>query len=221
MLLKKIDDTIKVISSSTDLEELKNNNKRVINLSKTLSEIYYLEQKVIDLQKEFNSRDLLIENSLNIKTYKNKLKQLTELIESGTFPTDKDILEIKYGIQQLLTNITNSWSDLVLRTIKPIIDLLDILKNILGDGGQASNVIRNLKHLSEIEPDGKSFMVLDKWLREGNAIISNLHLNDEINKFFEKVYLDKATVIYLTPGVLDWLKFNNLMESLKLNFHSK
>lgn len=52
----------------------------------------------------------------------------------------------------------------------------------------------------------------------GKDIVDNLHLDEEVEKFINKVKMQKATVSDLTPHILEWLKDNNLMNTMKVRF---
>lgn len=55
-------------------------------------------------------------------------------------------------------------------------------------------------------------------VEKGKQIVNGLHPDDETEKFINKVKLQRATMADLTPHILQWIKDNNLMSTLKVRF---
>ncbi|WP_088102999.1 hypothetical protein [Halalkalibacter urbisdiaboli] len=220
MLLNKIDETVDLITTGLNLNDIKQNNRQVENLSKFLDDIYLVGLRANELRMEFLKRDIQIDFPFKSKGYSRKLKQLTETIESGTIPTEKEIAEIKLGLTNYLENLEVKWKEVASEKITPIINTLLILKDLLKHEQQVGVLIKNFKSLLESRPDEKSFGQLEQGISQGNSIISNLNLNNDIIQFLEKVYKAEATVQHLTPEVLEWLKSHKLLNDLRISFKS-
>ncbi|ULT59600.1 hypothetical protein L1999_14200 [Neobacillus drentensis] len=218
MLLKKIDNTVDIITRSLDLAEMKNNNNKVKNLSKFFSEINQLQKDISSLQKEFSKRGLIVSIDLNIKLFNIKIKNLTDLIDHGTIPTEREFIDIKNSLVNSKYKFTENWKEMVRERIKPVINLLTIVKDLFWNDNQAIFIIKKLNNLYSVQPSTKSFDELEDLISQGTGIITNLHLNDTIIEFLQKVFDNKATVSDLSPQVLVWLEENDLKDSLKLSF---
>ncbi|HEO8419780.1 TPA: hypothetical protein VBX77_001752 [Yersinia enterocolitica] len=218
MLLTKIDNTVDVITHSLDLAEKKNNHNKVKNLSKFLLEIYQLQKDLSSLQKEFSKRDITVSIDVNVKFFSIKMKQLSDLIDQGTIPTEREYMDIKSKLVNSKKKFTECWMELVKERIKPVIELLTIVKNLLGNDNQPTFIINKLNNLVLVQPSTKSFVELENLISQGTGILSNLHLNDTIIGFLQKVFDNKATVSDLSPQVLLWLQENDLNKALKLRF---
>ncbi|MED4057769.1 hypothetical protein P4654_27135 [Niallia taxi] len=218
MLITKIENTVDVITNSLDLAEKKNNLNKVRNLSKFLLEIYQLQKDISSLQKEFFNRDITVSIDVNVKSFSFKMKQLSDLIEQGTIPTEREYMDIKSGLVNSKNKLTSYWKEMVSERTKPVIELLTIVKDLLENDNQPTFIINKLNNLVLVQPSTRSFVELENLISLGTEILSYLHLNDTIIEFLQKVFDNKATVSDLSPQVLLWLKENDLKDALKLRF---
>lgn len=218
MLLTKIDNTVDIITHSLDLAEKKNNHNKVKNLSNFLSEINQLQKDISMLQKEFSKRDIEVSIDVNVKSFRIKMKQLSDLIDQETIPTEREYMDIKTSLVNSKNKFTETWKEMVKVRIKPVIELLTIVKNLLGNDNQTTFIINKLNNLAIVQPSTKSFVDLEELISQGTGILSNLHLNDIIIEFLQKVFDNKASVSDLSPQVLLWLQENDLKDALKLRF---
>ncbi|WP_227939017.1 hypothetical protein [Alkalihalobacillus deserti] len=217
MLLNKIDETVDVITHSLELNDIKQNNRRVETLDRFLDDVYSLGAKANALKTEFLKRDIRLDTSIKSKSYSKRLEQLTATIDSGTIPTEKEIMDIKVGLTDYLENLEVAWRKIAAEKINPIINILEILKDLLKHEQQVGVLIKNLNVLLERKPDEKSFTQLEHSISQGNSIITSLNLNNDIIQFLEKVYRSEATVQHLTPKVLEWLKHYKLLNVLSIS----
>jgi hypothetical protein len=218
MLLMKIDNTVDIITQSLDLAEIKNKNVKIKSLSKSLSEIYQLQKEIINLEKEFLERAIHVDGKLKVKSYKIKIKQISDLIDSGIIPFDRELNELKSDLMNYKNQFTECWKAMVNENIKPVINLLTIVKSLVKNDNQPTYIINKFNQLVTVQPSNKHFSELDNLIKEGKGILTGLHLNDSIIGFLEKVYRNQATVADLNNEVLSWLKENDLRDSVKLSF---
>jgi hypothetical protein len=218
MLLTKIDNTVDIISRSLDLAEIKNKNTRILSLSKSLLEIYQLQEEISMLQKEFSKRGINVTRELNVKSYKAKIKQITDSIDSETIPFDRELTELRTGLMKYIDQFTDYWKTMVKEKVKPVINLLTIVKELVRHDNQSIYIINKLNNLSLVQPSTKNFLELDNLINQGTGILLSLNLNEDIIGFLEKVFHSQATVGDLTPEVFSWLQENDLKDSVKLSF---
>ena len=55
-------------------------------------------------------------------------------------------------------------------------------------------------------------------VREGKAIVNELHLDSEAESFIQKVRSQTATVSDLTQHIIEWISQNNLNRQFKIMF---
>lgn len=218
MLLNKIEDTVTIINKGIELSEIKKNNKNVLNLNHSLADINNLMIHIIGMMKQFEERGNEVEIKLNIKTYKQKLIEISQLIKTGVIPSEQSLMELKRNLRDANQTIDEVWKNGVKEKIMPIINMLDLLKGILQNVDEVNHVINQLKKLLEMNPKVDSFTRLDNWLKRGELIINNLHLNRNIEVFLRKVYSRNATAADLNEEVFEWLKEHDLLRNLKLSF---
>lgn len=129
------------------------------------------------------------------------------------------IQALKNAIDLCKTATESAWKDAADKQCTTVIDSLTSLKNLLPDKREAEELIETLGNTKIKLPT--SAKVIDDFLnkvKRGKEITDGLHLDDKIEKFIEKVKLQRATVSDLSPDILGWLKENDLMNVMKVRF---
>ncbi|MBD5555491.1 MAG: hypothetical protein HDQ95_09190 [Roseburia sp.] len=126
---------------------------------------------------------------------------------------------LKNAIDLCKTATESAWRDAADKHCTTVIDSLTSLKSLLPDKKEADDLLEALGNAKIKMPT--SAKGIDEFLSKvirGKEIVDGLHLDDEVEKFINKVKLQKATVSDLTPHVLEWLKANDLMNTMKVRF---
>ncbi len=142
-------------------------------------------------------------------------KTYSHALDAGTVAALKNAAD-------LCRNAFNSiWKEAADKKCSSIIESLASLKSLLADVKDADKLIAALCTAKENAPSSKNDVdvFLDN-IERGKHIIEGLHFDsdNEVKSFIEKVRMQKATVVNLTPHVLEWLKNNHLSDKIKLRF---
>lgn len=126
---------------------------------------------------------------------------------------------LKNAIDLCKTATESAWKDAADKQCTNVIDSLTSLKSLLPDKKEADDLLEALGNAKIKMPT--SAKGIDDFLGKvtrGKEIVDGLHLDDEVEKFINKVRLQKATVNDLSPHILEWLKDNDLMNTMKVKF---
>lgn len=126
---------------------------------------------------------------------------------------------LKNAIDLCKTATESAWKEEADHQCSTVIDSLTSLKNLLPDKQEADDLLEALNNAKIKMPT--SSKGIDDFLNKvnrGKEIVDGLHLDSEVEKFISKVKLQRATVSDLTPHILDWLKENDLMNTMKVRF---
>lgn len=126
---------------------------------------------------------------------------------------------LKNAIDLCKSATENAWKEASDKQCTSVIDSLTSLKNLLPDKKEADTLLEVLENAKIKMPT--SAKEIDDFLGtvvRGKEIVNGLHLDDEVEKFINKVKIQKATVSDLTPHILEWLKANDLMNTMKVRF---
>lgn len=126
---------------------------------------------------------------------------------------------LKNAIDLCKSATENAWKEASDKQCTSVIDSLTSLKNLLPDKKEADTLLEVLENAKIKMPT--SAKEIDDFLgtvARGKKIVNGLHLDDEVEKFINKVKIQKATVSDLTPHILEWLKDNDLMNTMKVRF---
>lgn len=126
---------------------------------------------------------------------------------------------LKNAIDLCKTETENAWKYAADKRCTTVIDSMTSLKSLLPDKKEADDLLEVLEKAKVKMPT--SAKGVDDFLSkvaQGKAIVDGLHLDDEVEKFISKVKLQRATVNDLTPHILEWLKVNDLMNTMKVRF---
>lgn len=125
----------------------------------------------------------------------------------------KSAVELCKGTTEL------AWKNAADKLCSTVIDSLNSLKGLLPDKKEAEDLLEALNKAKLTMPSSAKIIddFFDKVCR-GREIVDGLHLDDEVEKFINKVKIQTATVGDLTPHIMDWLKDNNLLNIMKVRF---
>lgn len=126
---------------------------------------------------------------------------------------------LKNAIDLCKSTTETAWKDAADKQCSTVIDSLNSLKSLLPDKKEAEDLLDALgKAKLKMPTSSKGIDEFLEKVSRGKDIVDNLHLDEEVEKFINKVKMQKATVSDLTPHILEWLKDNNLMNTMKVRF---
>lgn len=112
-----------------------------------------------------------------------------------------------------------AWKDAAELQSSAVIDSLNSLRSLLPDKKEADDLLEALASAKVKMPtSGKIIDDFIKRLNRGKEIVDGLHLDSEIERFIGKIKMQRATVGDLTPHVMEWIKTNGLMNTMKVRF---
>lgn len=118
----------------------------------------------------------------------------------------------------LSAQIKNSWRDAALQYSEGTKGYLSMIGGLANDPKQARELVESITKTVASEPSTKAVKSLVSDVSKAEKIIGGFSLNPEIENFLEKVSQQRASVLDLTPNILDWLKERELTSKLKIRF---
>ena len=95
---------------------------------------------------------------------------------------------------------------------------LSIIGGLSNDPKRAKELADNITKTVTGDPSIKAIKSLVSDVKEAKQIADTFSLNPEIEGFLKKVSSQHATVVDLTPNILNWLKEKKLISKLKIRF---
>lgn len=126
---------------------------------------------------------------------------------------------LKSAVELCKSTTELAWKNAADKQCSTVIDSLNSLKGLLPDKKEAEDLLEALNKAKLTMPS--SSKIIDDFLSKvsrGKEMVDGLHLDDKVEKFINKVKMQKATVGDLTPHIMDWLKDNNLLNTMKVRF---
>lgn len=96
---------------------------------------------------------------------------------------------------------------------------LSSLRSLLSDIDTADKLLQEIQKAKLSMPgSAKAIDAFKNNVNKGKAMVDELHLDSEAEKFIQKVRMKQATVADLTPHIMDWLNVNHLTGQIKVRF---
>lgn len=116
------------------------------------------------------------------------------------------------------TQVKIVWKEASQKYSEGIKGYLSIIGGLSDDPKRARDLADAITRAVEGDPSIKVVESLASNVHEAKQITDAFSLNSEIENFLKKVSAQQATVVDLTPNVLNWLKEKHLTSKLKLRF---
>lgn len=204
------------IQVTTNKQAAKTFKEQVMQLGLITPQLEQLLNVIICLNEKDLAKDLFTEElkeSLQTAVDKCGDKANDHTLDATT------VLALKNAYNLCKTATDNAWKDAADIKSEAVISSLTSLKNLLPDKKTADELLEEINSAKVQMPTSSKVIqtFLDN-IEKGKKIVNELHLDDETEKFINKVKLQRATVADLTPHILQWIKDNNLMGTLKVRF---
>lgn len=219
LLIKNINETGKLINAKEEISDMKREitiyeytNKYLKN---NLELIRHYRDSVIVLNKldsnVFAKEDISGVISKKDDILKKKLR--------GHLLRDQDFKYIITCIEGKSNFLRNKWAIYANENTKDIINSLNSLSNLFEDKRKVKEILTRLNGMRNRWPITDDDIVeFKEIIKEGENIIKQLKLNEEVQMFLGMVVNRTATIEDLTPVVLLWIKDSGFMEKLTIGF---
>lgn len=129
------------------------------------------------------------------------------------------VLALKNAYNLCKTTTDNAWKEAAESKSEAVISSLTSLKNLLSDKKTADELLEEINNAKVRMPtSSKAIQSFLDNVEKGKQLVGRLHLDDETERFINKVKLQRATIADITPHVLKWIEDNGLMNTLKIRF---
>lgn len=178
-------------------------------LEKLLNIIICFNEK--EISKDFFTQELK-------ESLQTTVDNCGEKVNDHTLDT-ATVLALKNVYNLCKTATDNAWSESANDKSEEVVSSLVSLRNLLPDKKAADELLEEINSAKvKIPTSSKAIQSFLDNIEKGKQIVNGLHLDDETEKFINKVKVQKATVADLTPHILQWITDNNLMNTLKVRF---
>lgn len=178
------------------------------------------------LEQLLNIIDALKEKKITDGIFTQEIKDslLTTVNNCGEKTNDHSlnvatVLALKNAINLCRAATETAWKDAANNLSESVSSSLSSLRSLLSDKKRADELLEAIdKAKVKMPTSAKEIQVFVDNIEDGKNIIESLHLDEEDEKFIEKVRFQKATIADISPHIMQWLKDNNLMKSMKIRF---
>ena len=218
MLLNKVKETTNLIKLESEVNENKKTNedfKRVFKRLELIEKAFNNYYKTIKtLNKEYGIEYKY--DDLNL--LKCKLKKLKENLKSEY--VDMSLIDaITKETNELEQSLKEKWNLYIVTETNGLINTLKTIRSIVNDKPKVDIVVHSIMKDRLAWPvDNDKLNNINNKKKEAQKLISDLGLNKNISDFIEKIALNQATILDLTPEILDWVRNKEFENNIALRF---
>lgn len=155
------------------------------------------------------------------------INRLDQAVSSGV--VDAEVLA---GARQQISRkinpgLSKEWKAFYQKKTKSSLSKLDTLGNLVGNQDEVITIRANIYNGSEwaglsLSDDGTytRLDLLKLSISKIDELEENLNLSNEVKAFIVKVTDGKARITDVTPGIIDWIKKENLDDRFAIHFRS-
>ncbi|MFR3912457.1 MAG: hypothetical protein ACLTYB_15185 [Clostridium paraputrificum] len=218
MLLNKVKETTNLIKLESEVNENKKINedfKRVFKRLELIEKAFNNYYKTIKtLNKEYGIEYKY--DDLNL--LKRKLKKLKENLK-GEYIDMSLIDAITKETNELEQFLKEKWNLYIVSETNGLINTLKTIRSIVNDKPKVDIVVHSIMKDRVAWPvDNDKLNNINNKKKEAQKLISDLGLNKNISDFIEKIALNQATILDLTPEILDWVRNKEFENNIALRF---
>lgn len=218
MLLNKVKETTNLIKLESEVNENKKINedfKRVFKRLELIEKAFNNYYKTIKtLNKEYGIEYKY--DDLNL--LKRKLKKLKENLK-GEYIDMSLIDAITKETNELEQSLKEKWNLYIVSETNGLINTLKTIRSIVNDKPKVDIVVHSIMKDRVAWPvDNDKLNNINNKKKEAQKLISDLGLNKNISDFIEKIALNQATILDLTPEILDWVRNKEFENNIALRF---
>ncbi len=178
------------------------------------------------IEQLLNVIDALREKSVANGAFTQEIKDslLTTVNNCGEKTNDHTldvatVLALKNAINLCRNATENAWKEAAEKLSESVASSLSSLRSLLSNKKEADELLEAIDEVKiKMPTSAKGIQSFLDSIERGQKMIDDLHLDDETERFINKVKLQRATIADLTPHVLKWVEANNLTNVLKVRF---
>ncbi|WP_312474702.1 hypothetical protein [Neobacillus sp.] len=148
------------------------------------------------------------------------IEKINDLLE--TFENNPKQVKVNYltrEINKFNLEWQEKWTKFASSKSQDVIRGLNSIKKVAGSDDNINYIIRGLESLSEKWPISESNLrQFTKYLINAKEKLTNLNTTTDVQKFLDLVANNKATIMDVTPEVIQWLNENNFSSNLKISY---
>ncbi|WP_019680699.1 hypothetical protein [Ruminococcus flavefaciens] len=214
MLQEKIDSTIGLIDDVVYNRSIANENanvaKRNSSFFDSLEKLTPTIQSYILSKKNF---DFDVSDSLSIKIH--DLMNYSKETFHNSKAVNPDSFRKK--CDSFIVEITTEWLEYYKKAHHELLSGLNIMIPVHSNPMIVRNCVANIKKCEKwpLTVDAVNSYLNAK--QQANELLMEMHFDDDIKLFLQKVTLRTATLADLTPQILEWINTENIADKISLS----
>lgn len=218
------------------LESLQSANSTILDSVQALSnkqaakafkdQVTALGKCTSQLEQLLNLIKAMQEKKISSKVFTVEIKDsLQDAVDTCGQKTNDHTLDasavtaLKNAIELCRKNVDIIWKEAANDLLNGVENSLASLKGLLQNKQEVEGLLYALQKAKVSIPESpKAIDTFLENVKRGKDLIDELHLDEEVEKFIEKVRNQQATVADLSPHIMDWLKENYLTDQIKIRF---
>lgn len=122
------------------------------------------------------------------------------------------------ALQGIDDKIKSQWSQLAKNNHQDLVKMLDVLRKVLKQDNDINVLTNTITGFEQTWPitSAKMTHYRDK-LEEGKKKVVSLNVSVDIQQFLDKLGRGQATIVDLTPEVMNWLESQNMSANISIS----
>lgn len=204
------------IQVTTNRQATKTFKEQVMQLGLLTPQLEQLLNVIICLNEKEIAKDLFTQELKD--SLQTTVNNCGEKVNDHTLDV-ATVLALRNACNLCKTATDNAWKEAADSKSEAVVSSLTSLRNLLVDKKTADEILREINSAKvQMPTSARAIQTFLDNIEKGKQLVDGLHLDEETEKFINKVKLQRATVSDLTQHILAWLKENNLLETLKIRF---
>lgn len=216
MLVNRITEVRNDIDNVLTLKSTDTENKNIVRGNNTFFSSY-------KMLKESIQSYVLTSEKMDFRVKDDTLKLLYSVMDSSKLIFDNQLVtrpeSYKKESENIVAKLSNEWYQYIKDKNAPIVDSLNILKLVAESSKQIA--IRNLQSdIKKCETWPINSDLLENYFaacEKAEEYRESMNFDDEIEDFLRKVSLKNATLLDITPKVMEWIEKEGFMEKIGLS----
>lgn len=216
MLVNRITEVRNDIDNVLTLKSTDTENKNIVRGNNTFFSSY-------KMLKESIQSYVLTSEKMDFRVKDDTLKLLYSVMDSSKLIFDNQLVtrpeSYKKESENIVAKLSNEWYQYIKDKNAPIVDSLNILKLVAESSKQIA--IRNLQSdIKKCETWPINSDLLENYFaacEKAEEYRESMNFDDEIEDFLRKVSMKNATLLDITPKVMEWIEKEGFMEKIGLS----
>lgn len=217
MLLQKCKLVRNTVKEASELQKKQEKVKRVMEFVSLVQEhSRKMEQTIISTSVIHESFPVFSVPVLELKKVVVLLDETAKSISSE--PSKERFGAAVTALQGIDDKIKSQWSQLSKHNHQDLVKMLDILGKILKQDNDINVLTRTITDIEQTWPITSAEIThyRDK-LEKGKKKVASLNVSADIQQFLDKLGRGQATIVDLTPEVMNWLESQNMSANISIS----